>query len=101
MDNRLTHCPLLAGPAPDLALVRGDAVEALRWRASWRLNARSLPATHGAQLRQGAADGYDMSGIALATMAPQGGHIAAIRAVHVTDTKFSNRLGPPPISPPV
>jgi hypothetical protein len=101
MDNRRMYGPLLAGPAPDLAVVRGDAPEAPRWRACRRLNARSLPATHGVQLRQGAADAYDMSGIAMATMARQGGHNAAIRGVYVTDTKFSTRLGPPPTSPPV
>jgi hypothetical protein len=101
MDNRLTYCPLLAGPAPDLAVVRRDAPQAPRWRASWRLNVRSLPTTQGVQLQQGAADPYAMAGIAMASNATQGGHIAATRGVHVTDMKFSTCLGPPPTSPPV
>lgn len=101
MDNRLTYCPLLAGPAPDLAVVRRDASQAPRWRASWRLNVRSLPTTQGVQLQQGAANTCAMAGIAMASSATQGGHIAATRGVHVTDMKFSTRLGPPPTSPPV
>jgi hypothetical protein len=101
MDNPCTYCLLLAVPSPDLAVVSPGGTEAPRWRTSWRFDVRSLPAMHGVQLRQGAADAYDMSGIAMATKATQGGHIAANRGVLVTDTKFSTRLGPPPISPPV
>jgi hypothetical protein len=100
MDIRLTSCPLPAGPEPALAVVR-RATQAPRWRGSWRLNGRSLPTTQGAQLQQGAADAYAMARIATAINATQGGHIAANRGVHVTDMKFSTRLGPPPTSPPV
>ena len=100
MDIRLTYCPLPAGPAPDLAVVR-RATQARRWRASWRLNVRSVPTTQGVQLQQGAADAYAMARIATAINATQGAHIAANRGVHVTDMKFSTRLGPPPTSPPV
>lgn len=101
MDNRNMYCSPLAGPAPDLSVVPGNATQDPRWRATWRLHARSLPATHGVQLQQGVADAYAMSTSAIAMQATQGGHIAAARGVHVTDTKFSTRLGPPPISPPV
>ena len=101
MDNGHMYCALLAGPAPDLPVVPGNATPDLRWRATWRLNARSLPAMPRVQLQQGVADAYAMSRSAMATQATQGGHIAAARGVHVTDTKFSTRLGPPPISPPV
>jgi hypothetical protein len=62
---------------------------------------RSLPATEGFQLLQGEADVYAMSKSATAMQATQGGCIAGARGVHVTDTKFSTRLGPPPTSPPV
>lgn len=101
MDNPRTYCPLQAVPAPDLAVVGRGPTEAPRWRTSWRFDVRSLPGMHGVQLRQGAADAYAMSGIAMATKASQGGHLAATSGVLVTDTKFSTRLGPPPISPPV
>lgn len=101
MDNRNMYCPLLAGPTPDLPEVPGNATQDPRWRATWRLHARSLLATPGVQLQHGVADAYAMSRSAMATQATQGGHIVAARGVHVTDTKFSTRLGPPPISPPV
>lgn len=101
MDNRTMYCPLLAGPTPDLPVLPGNATQDPRWRATCRLLARSLPGMPGIQLQQGVADAYAMSRSATATQATQGGHIAAARGVHVTDTKFSNRLGPPPISPPV
>jgi hypothetical protein len=101
MDNGHVYCTLLAVPAPDLPLVPGHAIQQPRWHATWPLNARSLPATQGVQLHQGATDAYAMSRSAMAMQATQGGHIAEARGVHVTDTKFSTRLGPPPISPPV
>jgi hypothetical protein len=101
MDNRHMYCQLLAVPAPDRPAVPGYAIQEPRWRATWRLNARSLPATQGIQLQQGVADAYAMSRSATAMQATQGGHIAGTRGVHVTDTKFSTRLGPLPPSPPV
>jgi hypothetical protein len=101
MVNRHMHCLLLANPTPDLPVVPGQAAQEPRWRATWRLNARSLPATEGVQLLQGEADVYAMSRSATAMQATQGGCIAGARGVHVTDTKFSTRLGPPPTSPPV
>lgn len=101
MDNRHTYCQLLAVPAPDRPAVPGYASQEPRWRATWRLNARSLSATQGVQLQQGVADAYAMSRSATAMQATQGGRIAGTRGVHVTDTKFSTRLGPPPTSPPV
>jgi hypothetical protein len=101
MDNRYTYCPLLAVPTPDHPVVPGDATQDPRWRATWRLNGRSLSGTQGVQLQQGVADAYAMSRSATALQATQGGHIAGARGVHVTDTKFSTRLGPPPTSPPV
>ena len=101
MDNRHMYSPLLADPAADLSVAPGHASQDPRRRATWRLNARSLPVTQGVQLHQGVADACAMSSSATEMQATQGGHIAGARGVHVTDTKFSTRLGPPPTSPPV
>ena len=101
MVNRNMYCLLLANPTPDLPVVPGHATQELRWRATWRHNARSLPATLGVQLLQGEGDLHAMSTSATAMQATQGGCIAGARGVYVTDTKFSTRLGPPPTSPPV
>ena len=92
MVNRHMHRLLLANPTPDLPVVRGHAAQEPRWRATWRLNARSLPATDGVQLLQGEADVYAMSRSATAMQASQGGCSAGARGVHVTDTKFSTMV---------
>ena len=101
MNNRQMYSQLPSSAAPELPVLPGNATQDPRWRATWRLNARSLSATYRVQLQQGVADAYAMSSSAMATQATQGGDIAAARGVHVTDTKFSTRLGPPPTSPPV
>jgi hypothetical protein len=68
-----------------------------RWRASDAQLAvvRSLAA--GIQVRHAAVDAYRMP--ASANNPTQGVRIAMSGAAHVTNTKFSTRLGPPPDRP--
>ena len=84
----------------DLALLDSGIREQSQWPATnpGAAGIRLLTA-NGVQLQQG-ADTYAMSTMAMATKAIQGDHIA-VGGVHVTDIKFFNRLGPPPLSPPV
>jgi hypothetical protein len=101
MDNRLMYCQRLACRARDLATPDSGVKHMQRWHATASRPAgiRFLPIT-GAQLWQSGTDAYGMPALAMAAKANQGARIVANRGVHVTDTTFSTRLGPPP-SPPV
>ncbi len=55
---------------------------------------------NGVRLQWRGVGVYAMSDQPTATTAAQGDRIA-VSDVHVTDNKFSTRLGPPPLSPPV
>jgi hypothetical protein len=86
----------------DLAVLASGDQQLSAWPATNRrlVGVRFLSALNGVQLQRRGADAYAMSAMAAATTAVQGDRIA-VRDVHVTDTKFSTRLGPPPLSPPV
>jgi hypothetical protein len=100
MEHTSRTWQLPSGRPRDLALLDSGIREQSQWPATnpGAAGIRLLTA-NGVQLQRG-ADAYAMSTMAMATKAIQGDHIA-VGGVHVTDIKFFNRLGPPPLSPPV
>jgi hypothetical protein len=83
-------------------LVNHRPLQLWQWPAENRqpVGVRTIIAANAVQLLGRGTNAYAMSTMATATKAMQGDHTAA-NGVHVTDTKFSTRLGPPPDSPPV
>ena len=101
MENTSSIRQLPSWRPRDLALLDTGIRERSQWPATNPGSAGvGLLTANGVQLQRG-GDTYAMSSMAMATKAIQGGHVAVVGGVHVTDTKFLNRLGPPLLSPPV
>jgi hypothetical protein len=101
MENTSSIRQLPSWRPRDLALLDSGTSQRSQWPAT---NPRPagvrLLTANGVQLQRG-ADACAMSSMAMATKAIQGGQIAVVGGVYVTDIKFVNRLGPPPLGPPV
>jgi hypothetical protein len=102
MVNTSSYWQLPSWRQRDLAMLDHRALQLWQWPAANRqpVGVRTIIAANGVQLLGRGTNAYAMSTMAAATKAMQGDYTAA-DGVHVTDTKFSTRLGPPPDSPPV
>jgi hypothetical protein len=104
MDNISNSWQLSSWRRRDLALPNSGMKQLLRPSAAnpRSVGVDSLGARQGVQLQQRlGAEAYAMSIMTAAAKAVQGDHIAADGGVHVTDTTFPTRLGPPPLPAPV
>jgi hypothetical protein len=101
MENTSSIQRLPSWRPRDLAMLDSGPREQSQWPAT---NPRPagvrLLTANGVQLQR-RADACAMSSRAMATKVVQGGHIAVVGGVYVTDVKFLNRLGPPLLGPPV
>jgi hypothetical protein len=102
MDNISNSRQLPSWRPGDLAVLNCVVRQLWQWPAANRqpVGVRILSVASGVQLQRRGANAYAMWTMATASLEMQGGRIAA-SDVHVTDTKFSTRLGPPPLRPPV